>query len=64
MMPDKWKNGINAIIALFTQSQNEFLIKHVSEIEKRMKPLKFVSFLAGKSTFNRVEYSDDSTRRS
>lgn len=28
MMPDKWKNGINSIIALFTQSQNEFLIKN------------------------------------
>ncbi len=29
MMPDKWKNGITAIIALFTQSQNDFLMKHV-----------------------------------
>ncbi|CAF5009261.1 unnamed protein product, partial [Rotaria sp. Silwood1] len=28
MMPDKWKNGITAIITLFTQSQNEFLIEH------------------------------------
>lgn len=29
MMPDKWKNGITAIITLFTQSDNEFLVKHV-----------------------------------
>ncbi|CAF0734212.1 unnamed protein product [Adineta ricciae] len=28
MMPDKWKNGITAIITLFTQSDNEFLVKH------------------------------------
>ncbi|CAF3932793.1 unnamed protein product [Rotaria sp. Silwood2] len=28
MMPDKWKNGITAIITLFTQSQNEFLMEH------------------------------------
>ncbi|CAF3613583.1 unnamed protein product [Rotaria sp. Silwood1] len=28
MIPDKWNNGITAIINLFTQSQNEFLIQH------------------------------------
>lgn len=28
-MPDKWKNGITAIIGLFTQSQNEYLKEHV-----------------------------------
>ncbi|CAF3244035.1 unnamed protein product [Rotaria sp. Silwood2] len=28
MIPDKWTNGITAIINLFTQSQNEFLIQH------------------------------------
>ncbi|CAF1155266.1 unnamed protein product [Rotaria magnacalcarata] len=28
MMPDKWKNGITAIITLFSQSQNEFLKEH------------------------------------
>ncbi|CAF4343571.1 unnamed protein product, partial [Adineta steineri] len=27
MMPDKWNNGLTAIITLFTQSQNEFLIQ-------------------------------------
>jgi len=31
MMPDKWQNGITAIISLFTQTQNEFLLKHVRE---------------------------------
>jgi hypothetical protein len=29
MIPDKWNNGITAIITLFTQSQNDFLIQHV-----------------------------------
>ena len=29
MMPDKWKDGITAIITLFTQTQNEYLIKYV-----------------------------------
>ncbi|CAF3539923.1 unnamed protein product [Adineta steineri] len=27
MMPDKWNNGLTAIITLFTQSQNEFLLQ-------------------------------------
>lgn len=30
-MPDKWQNGITAIISLFTQTQNEFLLKHVRQ---------------------------------
>ncbi|CAF0748655.1 unnamed protein product [Adineta ricciae] len=28
MAPDKWDNGLTSIIALFTQSRNEFLIQH------------------------------------
>lgn len=44
-MPDKWKNGITSIITLFTQSQNEFLIKNVCAKKLFSLSWTFVLFL-------------------
>jgi hypothetical protein len=59
MMPDKWKNGITAIIALFTQSQNDFLMKHVCTRIFLYDFILALFFLARKRTFNRAKYSNN-----
>jgi hypothetical protein len=64
MIPDKWNNGISAIITLFTRSQNEFLIQHVCYSFDFSDSIIVCYILARTRAYNCIKYFNNTSRRS